>query len=101
MPPRAFVVRKPRPIDAEGALPRHRHRPGDGAEIDRVAAGARGLATDGAVAAHERYRLGRLDREFDLAAMARAFQMHRDLPFGARMRVYHVSSLSLIAHPEH
>ena len=46
------------------------------AQVDRVAASARGLAADGAVAVHEgNGRIG-LQAELDCAAMAGAFQLH-------------------------
>ena len=50
--------------------------PDVGAEIDRVTTSTRSLSEDLTVAPHERNRFRRIDRELDLAAMARTFQTH-------------------------
>jgi hypothetical protein len=75
----AVVVGQLGAVDAQIALAGHLHAARDGAEVDGVAAASRGLAAYRAIAAHERNRLLRLDREPDFAAMARAFQMHAAL----------------------
>src|SRR5213079_1405291 len=48
-------------------------------DVDRVTATARGLAANGAVAAHIRLRRIRIEREFHSAAAARAGDLHRCL----------------------
>jgi len=65
-----------RVIAAEVLLAAHLHRLGTGAEVDGIAAAARGLAADRAVAVHERHRARRFDRERDGTAMAGPFEMH-------------------------
>ena len=56
-------------------LPADLHRPRRGAEIDRIAAGAGGLAADRAIAAHERHRRVRLDRELHAARSGKSLRV--------------------------
>src|SRR5690606_39155589 len=78
--PRFAVFLEPCAVDTQEALARHLHAPDGCAEVDRIATGARGLAADGAIAAHEGNRLRRFDGEADAAAMAGAFEAHGALP---------------------
>src|SRR5690606_1041418 len=52
------------------------------AEVDRVAAGTRGLAADRAIAPHERHRRRRFDREAHGLAVAGSFELHSVLVLG-------------------
>ena len=75
--PRALArLAEQRVIAAEVLLAAHLERVGGGAEVDRVAAAAGGLAADRAMAVHERHRAVRFEAEANGAAMAGAFEVH-------------------------
>ena len=65
-----------RVIAAEVLLAAHLQRRRGAAEVDRVAAAARRLAADRAVAVHERHGAVRFEAEAHGAAMAGAFEVH-------------------------
>lgn len=72
----ASLIGKTSAVDSQESLASYFHAPRDSTNVDRVAASACGLPAYRAVAPHEGNRLRRFDRELDLAAMARTFQMH-------------------------
>src|SRR5262249_50699675 len=78
-----LLVHQPGPIHRDVLLSLDLQRSIVAPEIDGVAAGSRGLATDRAVAPHERIAMGRFELEPHGAAVARAFEFHgRSCPYG-------------------